>query len=180
MFVCVCVYIYPLYISIYIYTYTHIHIHIHICIYTFRGRGSYSLHCLMYIRIYRVYICIYRYDIQHTQPYDLGIIIIVVACRLKSMEKKNKKKENEKSCLVNTRGEKRPLRCLDSRSDEGDECWEKTNDSTLLRVLLRMTAGQGRIFLGNEGNAWVHHRVLITKKENKKNKTEMGHDGEPN
>lgn len=139
---CVCVYIYPLYISIYIYTYTHIHIHIHICIYTFRGRGSYSLHCLMYIRIYRVYICIYRYDIQHTQPYDLGIIIIVVACRLKSMEKKNKKKENEKSCLVNTRGEKRPLRCLDSRSDEGDECWEKTNDSTLLRVLLRMTAGQ--------------------------------------
>lgn len=90
---CVCVYIYPLYISIYIYTYTHIHIHIHICIYTFRGRGSYSLHCLMYIRIYRVYICIYRYDIQHTQPYDLGIIIIVVACRLKSMEKKTRKKK---------------------------------------------------------------------------------------
>lgn len=104
----------------------------------------------------------------------------MVACRLKSMKKKNKKKENEKSCLVNTRGEKRPLRCLDSRSDEGDECWEKTNDSTLLRVLLGMTAGQGRIFLGNEGNAWVHHRVLITKKENKKNKTETGHDGEPN
>lgn len=43
-----------------------------------------------------------------------------------------------------------------------------------------MTAGQGRIFLGNEGNVWVHHRVLIAKKENKKNKTEMEHDGEPN
>ena len=107
---------------IYLYTYTRIHTYIYIYVYTHFAGGDRTLFTLSHVYTYISCVHMYtsRYDIQHTQPYDLGIIIIVVASRLKSMgegKKKTRKKKNEKSCFVNNaRGEKRLLRCFDSRS----------------------------------------------------------------
>ena len=83
---------------IYLYTYTRIHTYIYIYVYTHFAGGDRTLFTLSHVYTYISCVHMYtsRYDIQHTQPYDLGIIIIVVASRLKSMGEGKKKTRKKK------------------------------------------------------------------------------------